>query len=142
MADSVALAPIAAFFPDLRDVQGWLRANAQFTGTVSNPQLTGSIVVQNGAALVAPLERRYTDIHGEVVFNNRSAEIRSMHAFSGGPADITGRVDFPELGNRLLGRFCLEFTGSSDVRHERNVNKERVAGAFFVAHLANGFEKR
>ena len=99
VADSVALAPIAAFFPDLRDVQGWLRANAQFTGTVSNPQLTGSIIVQNGAALVAPLERRYTDIHGEVVFNNRSAEIRSMHAFSGGPADITGRVDFPELGN-------------------------------------------
>jgi autotransporter translocation and assembly factor TamB len=66
---------------------------------VSNPELTGSIVVQNGALLVAPLERRYTDIHAEVVFNNRYAEIRSIHAFSGGPADITGRIDFPELGN-------------------------------------------
>jgi autotransporter translocation and assembly factor TamB len=99
VADSVALAPFAMFFPDLRDVQGVLRANAQFTGTVSNPELTGSIIVQNGALLVAPFERRYTDISADIVFNQRYAEVRSIHAFSGGPADITGRIDFPELGN-------------------------------------------
>ncbi len=99
VADSVALAPFALMFPELRDVQGAVRANAQFTGTVSNPSLTGTIAVVNGALTPVMLDRRYTDINAEIVFNQRSAEIRKLHAFSGGPLDATGRIDFPELGN-------------------------------------------
>src|SRR5215213_1272378 len=51
-------------------------------------------------------------------------------------------TNFAQVAHRVLRGFCFQLTGGGDVRHKRNVNEERVAGAFFVSHLADGFEKR
>lgn len=99
VADSVKLAAFTGFFPDLRDVQGILRANAQLTGTVANPQLGGTIAVTGGAGTFRPLNRAYTDVNADIVFNQRSAEVRSIRARSDGTAEVTGRIDFPSISD-------------------------------------------
>ncbi len=42
----------------------------------------------------------------------------------------------------MLCRFRFQFACRRNIRHERNVNKNRVISAFFVAHLPNRFQKR
>jgi hypothetical protein len=111
VADSVKLATFASVFPDLRDVQGVLRANAQLTGTVATPELSGSISAAGGAVTIVPLNKRYTDLSADIVFDRRSAEIRSIKARSDGEAEITGRIDFPKISepeadiNVMLAQF-------------------------------------
>src|SRR6266852_4908302 len=42
----------------------------------------------------------------------------------------------------MLRRFRLQLAGGRDVRNQRDVNKQSILGSFFVAQLANCFQKR
>ena len=42
----------------------------------------------------------------------------------------------------MLRRFGFQFTGRGYIRNQRDVNKDRVVAALFVAHLANRLHKR
>ena len=56
--------------------------------------------------------------------------------------NVGSDTDLAQFANGVLRRFGFQFARGGDVRHQRDVNEERVAGAFFVAHLANRFQKR
>ena len=99
VADSVALGAFAGLLRDVRDVEGFVRANATLSGTAGNPDLEGNITVTGGAATFIALNRRYTDLNGEIVFNRREAEVRSLKLRSGGEANVTGKIEFPDLAN-------------------------------------------
>ncbi len=51
-------------------------------------------------------------------------------------------TDLAQVAYGVLRWFCFQFAGGSDVGHECDVNKQRIAGAFFVTHLSDRFEKR
>src|SRR5690606_8405462 len=51
-------------------------------------------------------------------------------------------TDLAELADAVLRRFCFEFAGSGNKRNKRDMNENGVSAAFFVAHLADRFEKR
>ena len=99
VADSVKLALFTTLFPEVRDVEGVVRANATLSGTAGNPNLDGSITVAGGAATIIPLNRAYTDFNAEIVLNNRAAEFRRFVIRSGGNAEVTGRIEFPDISN-------------------------------------------
>ncbi|MGH7470924.1 MAG: translocation/assembly module TamB domain-containing protein [Longimicrobiales bacterium] len=97
VAENLKLAAVTGFFPELRDVQGGLSANATLSGTVGQPNLTGTINLEGGAVTVVPLDRRYTEITADIGFDQRSAQIRTLRARSDGWLDTSGHIEFPEI---------------------------------------------
>nr|AXN76753.1 CTP synthetase [Aeromonas veronii] len=61
-----------------------------------------------------------------------------------GAADQHIRLDTDgeQLFNGVLGRLGLHFTGSSQVRNQRQVHEHGVVAAHFGSQLTNGFEER
>ena len=50
--------------------------------------------------------------------------------------------DFEQFLDAVLCGLGLEFAGGGDVRHQRQVDEQAVLAADFLAHLADGFQKR
>jgi translocation-and-assembly-module (TAM) inner membrane subunit TamB-like protein len=131
-ADSLALAAVQGFFPEVQDAQGVVRANATLTGTVANPVLAGSINMTNGAMTVLPLDQRYTEIAVDIEFDQRSADIRTLRARSDGWLNVSGRVEFPEIHNPVadltltLNRFRV--AGVEDRKDAATRGEVRITG--------------
>src|SRR6266508_2802597 len=49
--------------------------------------------------------------------------------------------DREEVSARVLGRLRLQLVGGLDVRHERQMDVDRVAASRLLPHLADRFEK-
>jgi hypothetical protein len=50
-------------------------------------------------------------------------------------------ADRPQVANAVLRRFRLQFAGRGDVRHERQVDVQRVLAADVLTELADGLEE-
>src|SRR5436190_12084473 len=55
--------------------------------------------------------------------------------------NIRSYTDLSQLADAVLRRLCLKLAGGSNERHKRDVDKDRVVAAFFIAHLADRFHE-
>ena len=62
--------------------------------------------------------------------------------FGADDENVRLNTDLHQLAHRVLRGLGLELTGRGDVRHQREVNEDRVLAADVVAELTDGFEKR
>ena len=56
--------------------------------------------------------------------------------------DVGLNSDAEQLLHRMLRGLGLQLAGGGDVRHQRDVDEQRVLAAQFLAHLADGFDER
>jgi hypothetical protein len=98
-ADSLALAALAQFTAEVRDVAGTLRARLDVSGTPAAPVLAGELQLFNGAMTIVPLNQRYDSISADILFQNQVATIRRLQAHAGGWARVLGTVSFTQPAN-------------------------------------------
>ncbi|HXE57107.1 MAG TPA: translocation/assembly module TamB domain-containing protein [Gemmatimonadales bacterium] len=97
-ADSVDLALLEAFTPDIRRVTGQLAADIQIRGTWEAPQLAGRIEIDDGAATLTGLGVRYANVNGVMRLSGDSIAIEHLRLSSGrGRLEVSGLVRLERL---------------------------------------------
>jgi autotransporter translocation and assembly factor TamB len=96
--DSVDLALIEAFTPNLRRVRGRLNVDARVEGTWDAPRLAGTVGVVDGELTVPGLGVRYTAINGDLRLTGDSIVAEGLSLESDpGRLDISGGVQLDGL---------------------------------------------
>lgn len=101
-AEQFALAPLAAFYPEVRDVTGVVDAQVNLTGTAEAPQVEGSFLLTGGAMTVVPADQRYDMISGDIGFDGRRLVVRDLRARSDGWLVIGGQILLERLDEPVL----------------------------------------
>jgi hypothetical protein len=102
--DSVDLAIIEAFTPNLRNVSGSLDMDARIEGTWSAPRLAGFLHLTEGAGDVPNLGVRYTGVSGTFKFAGDSITTDSIRVVGEhGVLLVIGGVRLAELTQPVLG---------------------------------------
>ena len=101
-AEAFSLSPVAAYFPEVRDVSGVVDAHVSLAGTAEAPAVEGSFVLRNGAMTVLPANQRYDSIAGDVGFDGRRLVIRDLRARSDGWLVAGGQVVLERLDEPVL----------------------------------------
>jgi hypothetical protein len=101
-AEAFSLAPLAAYFPEVRDVSGAVDAQVSLAGTADAPQVEGSFVLRDGAMTVLPANQRYDAISGDIGFDGRRLLIRDLRARSDGWLVMGGQVVLERLDEPVL----------------------------------------
>ncbi len=96
--DSVDLAIVEAFSPNLRQVQGRMNMDARVEGTWESPRLAGTVAIQDGGLTVPGLGVRYQAINGTLRLNGDSILADGL-SIEGDPGriDISGGVHLDRL---------------------------------------------
>jgi translocation-and-assembly-module (TAM) inner membrane subunit TamB-like protein len=102
--DSVELAIIEAFTPNVRNVTGSIDMDARIEGTWDAPRLAGYLRVEQGASDVPSLGVRYEAINGTFKFAGDSITTDSLR-IQGGEGDLiaTGGIRLAELTQPIYG---------------------------------------
>ncbi len=102
--DSVELAIIEAFTPNVRNVTGTIDMDARIEGSWEAPRLAGYLSIKEGASDVPGLGVRYEAIKGTFRFAGDSITTDSLRV-QGGQGDLiaTGGVRLAELTQPILG---------------------------------------
>jgi autotransporter translocation and assembly factor TamB len=136
LGDSVELALIEAFTPNLRQVRGRLNVDARVEGTWEAPRLGGTVGVVGGELTVPGLGVRYTALNGELRLTGDSIVAEGLSVESEpGRLDISGGV-------RLDGLTRPQFDLTMDAREFRIMDVDnymsltgwgtvRIAGTVF-----------
>ncbi len=100
-ADSLPLELAAAPFPGVREVEGTARGTLRIRGAPGNPDLSGSMKVEGGAATLPALGMRYVSIRGPIHFEGTRAVLDTVRFASRdeGTGSLAGSVDFAELSD-------------------------------------------
>ncbi len=92
-ADSVNLALLEAFTPNVRKVAGLLRTDVEVTGSWETPRLQGFLEVINGAATIPNLGVRYGYMNGRFNFEGDSIVVDHFRTTSGqGDLQLNGSI--------------------------------------------------
>ncbi len=103
-ADSMDLAVLEAFSPNLRQVTGTVRMDAMVQGSWDAPTLGGTATITGGGATVPPLRTRYGPIDGRVHLAGDSIVVDTVHVRGeSGSLDVTGHVRLDRLTHPVLG---------------------------------------
>jgi len=103
-ADSMDLAVLEAFSPNLRQVTGTVRMDAVVQGSWDAPTLGGTATITGGGATVPPLRTRYGPIDGRVHFAGDSIVVDTFHVRGeSGSLGVTGHVRLARLTQPVLG---------------------------------------
>jgi autotransporter translocation and assembly factor TamB len=138
--DSVDLAILEAFTPNLRQVTGRLDLDARVEGQWDSPRLAGSARVRDGAATVPDLGVRYEEIRGTVLLSGDSLTTDSLHLGGRfGHLDIEGgirleRLTRPVFNLRLAGE-DFEVMNVPDFMAIRATTDLRLSGSVFHPNL-------
>lgn len=138
--DSIDLAIIEAFTPNLRRVSGRLDLDARVEGQWDRPRLAGSVTVRDGAATVPDLGVRYDEIRGTILLSGDSLTTDSLHlAGRFGHLDVEGgvrleRLTQPLFNLRLVGQ-DFEVMNVPDFMAIRATTDLRVSGSVFHPNL-------
>lgn len=101
--DSVDLGFLEAMVPVVRETGGRLSADFGIAGTWRQPELTGAVAVQDGAATLPALGVRYQDLFGRLTLSGDTIRVDTLSLRSGeGSARIGGFVRLAELTRPLL----------------------------------------
>jgi autotransporter translocation and assembly factor TamB len=97
-APSVNLALLEPISPAIATSAGSLGLNLQVTGTPQQPQLYGSLRLDNGALQLRPTGELYRDIQARVRFAGDRIVIEQLHVGSRtGPMQLTGYIEYTGL---------------------------------------------
>ncbi|MGE5090923.1 MAG: translocation/assembly module TamB domain-containing protein [Bacillota bacterium] len=128
-ADSMGLGILEALTPGVRNVTGFLTADARIQGTWKKPELAGFVSVANGGMDLPDLGVRYDGINGRSDFGGDSAAIEHVRIRSGGgDLDVHGIVRLQEL-NRPILTIHMDANGFEAI-NERNFLKLLATGHF------------
>ncbi|MEO6778883.1 MAG: translocation/assembly module TamB domain-containing protein [Gemmatimonadaceae bacterium] len=104
--DGFSLALLEILGTGLTDIRGGLAANVGIAGTTSHPRLTGSIVVDSGAATVVPIGVRLDDIEANIALSGDSVFIRTLSAASNkekrGTLGVTGSIALTQYNDPVF----------------------------------------
>lgn len=102
--DSVELAIIEAFTPNVRNVTGSIDMDARIEGTWDAPRLAGFLTVKEGASDVPSLGVRYQAINGTFRFAGDSISTDSLRVQGeSGELIATGGIRLAELTQPIIG---------------------------------------
>jgi translocation and assembly module TamB len=102
-ADSVDLALLEATMPSVQEIGGTLDAEFGIAGTWDQPELTGRVSVQNGAATFPALGVRHEQLNGTLLLSGDTIAVREFTVASdGGSAEVLGFVRLDELSKPIL----------------------------------------
>ncbi len=102
--DSVDLALVEAFTPNLRKVTGFLSTDLRVEGSWDSPRLAGHMQVIDGGADVPALGVRYGPITGGLRFSGDSIVAENLRiGGKTGELDVTGAVRLERLTTPVLG---------------------------------------
>jgi autotransporter translocation and assembly factor TamB len=92
-APGIDLALLKGMVPQITDSAGRLSLDLQVDGTLQQPQVNGSILLNDGVLQLVPTGERYRDIQVQVIMAGDRIDIQRLHVGSrSGPLDATGRV--------------------------------------------------
>jgi len=101
-----ALPLISEILPDVTGITGRAYTEVEISGTLSAPELTGSLVLEDGAAQVPALGLHPRDIQARVDFKGRRLELNVSAESGEGRMELAGGFDFdPDSGT--VGRVRL-----------------------------------
>jgi translocation and assembly module TamB len=124
VADSTPLELIPEFVSSVQDVKGLGKANLHWTGTLKQPEISGTMSLDSGSVFIVPLGIALTDITLRLRGTHDSITIDSMIARSQGTIRVTGNIDITDPSVPVLNVF-------EQARRARVINtKER--GWLFV----------
>ena len=69
-------------------------------------------------------------------------DLASRRALGAADEDVGLDTDLHQLAHRVLRRLGLHLAGGRDVRHQREVDEDRVLAADLLAELADRLEER
>ncbi len=102
-ADSVELALLERTTPLVRGLEGTLDAEFGITGTWEDPELTGRVVVHDGAATFPALGVRHEALNGTLALSGNTITVESLTLQGGrGTAGVRGFVRLEELSRPVL----------------------------------------
>ena len=110
-ADDVELSNFTSFFPDGTKLGGRVDGTVRAAGTMQSPTLNGTLGLAGGS-FVGPLEKSpITNAVGELVFNERSVQLRGVQAgVGGGTFTASGSVAATSL--RTIADSTVQFNAS------------------------------
>lgn len=122
--DGFSLALLELLGSGVGNVRGALTANVNLTGTTAHPRLTGSIVVDSGAATVVPIGVRLDRVDANIALSGDTVFVRKLSATTTrerrGTLDVTGNVALTQYDNPV---FALKATA----RNFRAVDRRGLA---------------
>ncbi len=139
--DSVDLALIEAFTPNLRGVTGLMDLDARVEGRWDQPRLAGYVRVADGAATVSDLGVRYEGIRGTINLSGDSLTTDSLHVGGRfGHLDIEGGVRLERLSQPVLNLDLVtddfEVINVSDFMSIRTTGNLQLTGPILHPMLA------
>jgi len=139
--DSVDLALVEAFTPNLRRVTGTLDLDARVEGKWDQPRLAGFLRVTDGAATVPDLGVRYEGIRGTINLSGDSLTTDSLHLGSRfGHLDVEGGVRLERLTRPVLNLDLVsddfEVINVNDFMSIRTTGDLRLTGSILHPMLA------
>jgi autotransporter translocation and assembly factor TamB len=97
-ADSVNLALLEAFTPNVRRVSGLLQTDVEVTGSWEAPRMSGFLEVINGGVTLPSLGVRYGNMSGRFTFAGDSITVPRFRTTSGdGDLILSGNIRLPKL---------------------------------------------
>ncbi len=129
--------PLATLDPGIRtitDIAGDLSADMTLGGTPASPQVGGSVTIQNGAATVPMLDKRYHDLSGRATLDGRVVTLHDLSVTSGGTAVASGRITLEELTDPAL-EISVDLNGFQP----QGVSGENDAGVWGNVALTGSF---
>ncbi|MEP7325438.1 MAG: translocation/assembly module TamB domain-containing protein, partial [Gemmatimonadota bacterium] len=97
-ADSVDLALLEAFTPNVRKVTGLLKTDVEVTGTWEAPRMAGFLEVIGGGVTLPSLGVRYGNMNGRFAFSGDSISVPRFRITSGdGDLILSGTIRLPRL---------------------------------------------
>ena len=138
--DSVDLALVEAFTPNLRTVTGVLDLDARVEGQWDSPQLAGWVRVRNGAATVPDLGVRYEDISGTIRLSGDSITTDGIQVGGRfGALEIQGGLRLERLTRPLLNLSLVaqdfEVMSVPDFMAIRSSGDLQITGPLWRPHL-------
>lgn len=121
--------------------------SASIRGTLSDPQVEGTLDLKNGSFFLANLPNGLTDVNGTVSFNRDRATIRKLTAHSGGgDLNLGGFVSFgsgPLVYNllasaqevRIRPAGSLSITANGSLRLSGTSDNSLLSGTVSVSHI-------
>jgi translocation and assembly module TamB len=101
-----ALPVISEILPDVTAITGRASTEVTLSGTLSAPELTGTLVLEDGAAQVPALGLHPKDIQARVEFEGRRIELRVSAESGEGLMELGGGFEFDPDGS-VVGRVRL-----------------------------------
>ncbi len=144
VSDSIALAPFAALSREVEDVDGTLAANIGVTGTVQDPQLSGTVTVRNATAHVVRADETYDSINVVLALENQRATIQEFVARSDGIATASGSIEFANLSRPVFNITArldnFRAAGTENQTAAEVVGEVRLTGPYDAAVVTGDVE--